>query len=266
VAVRQRPTREAPGQHFLRSSRLAAELVGEAGIASGDHVVDIGAGTGALSAALLDAGAVVTAYETDPTLATVLRRRFAGRKVTVVEEDAHRARWPATAFSVVSNLPFAGSGAILGDLLRDPGMGLTHADVIVQWEFAEKHAAVWPTTLRSTYWRAWFHVGIAARLARTSFSPPPRVDAALLRIARRDRPLVPVEAHAAYRRFLEDAFRARAPLGRALRGRVTTRELRRLAPVLGFDAAAFPRDLDARQWAHVFAYAAAHGRGGRRRG
>jgi 23S rRNA (adenine-N6)-dimethyltransferase len=259
VAVRQRPARGAPGQHFLRSSRLAAELVREAGIAPGDRVVDIGAGTGVLTSALVDAGASVTALEADPSLASALQRRFEGRTVMVVQTDARRWPWPADAFSVVSNLPFTGSGAILGELLRNPGRGLRQADVIVQWEFAAKHAAVWPTTLRSAYWRAWFDVAIAGRLARTSFSPAPRVDAAVLRVTRRSRPLVPVEAHGAYRRFLEDAFAAHAPLATAFRGRLTPRQLRRLAPVLGFDACALPRDLDARQWACLFAFAAGRG-------
>jgi 23S rRNA (adenine-N6)-dimethyltransferase len=259
VAVRQRPARGAPGQHFLRSSRLAAELVREAGVAPGDRVVDIGAGTGVLTSALADAGAIVTALEADPSLKERLRRRFTGRQVTIVWTDAARWTWPTDPFSVVSNLPFAGSGAILGRLLGDPGGGLTRAHVIVQWEFAEKHAAVWPATLRSTYWRAWFDVGISARLSRTAFSPPPHVDAAVLRIMRRTRPLVPVEQHRAYRQFLEDAFRTQASLGRALRCRVTPRELRRLAPVLGFDPSGRPRDLDARQWALVFAYAAGRG-------
>jgi 23S rRNA (adenine-N6)-dimethyltransferase len=261
VAVRTRPAPGAPGQHFLRSSRLAAELVREAGITPGDQVVDIGAGTGVLTSALADAGAIVTALEADPSLAVELRRRFDGRRVTVVEADARRWAWPESAFSVVSNLPFEGSGAILGSLLRDPRSSLTHADVIVQWEFAQKHAAVWPTTLRGSYWRAFYDIGIVSRLARTSFSPAPRVDAAVLRIARRDRPLVPVEAHDAYRRFLEAAFRSHAPLARALRGRLTQRQLRRLGPVLGFDPSALPRDLDARQWALVFSFARARGRG-----
>ena len=231
----------------------------DAGIAPGDHVVDIGAGTGVITSALADAGATVTALEADPALASVLRRRFDGRAVTVVLTDAGRWTWPAEAFSVVSNLPFAGSGAILRRLLHDPGCGLVDAHVIVQWEFAEKHAAVWPTTLRSAYWRAWFDVGITARLARTAFSPAPRVAAALLRMSRRTRPLVAVEAHDAYWRFLERAFATHAPLGKALRGRVTPRELRRLAPLLGFDAWALPRDLDARQWAQLFAFAADRG-------
>ena len=133
MAVRQRPAREARGQHFVRSKRLAADLVRGAGVGPGEHAVDIGAGTGVLTSALLDAGAAVTALEIDLALAEHLRRRFVGRNVRVVETDACRWSWPHANFSVVSNLPFAGSGAVLDSLLRNPGYGLQRADVIVQW-------------------------------------------------------------------------------------------------------------------------------------
>jgi 23S rRNA (adenine-N6)-dimethyltransferase len=260
VAVRQRPTRGAPGQHFLRSSRLAAELVREAGVEPAGLVVDIGAGTGVLTRALVEAGSRVLALEADPALAADLRRRFAGRKVTVIEADARRWAWPREPFEVVANLPFAGSGEILSSLLQDPRGGLRSADVIVQWELAAKQAALWPATMRATYWRAWFDVGVVARLARSAFSPPPNVDAAVLRIVRRARPLVAYDEHEHYRRLLAEAFRAQAPLQRALRDRVTPRELRRLASLLGFDPTAHARDLDPRQWAAVFSHARARRR------
>jgi 23S rRNA (adenine-N6)-dimethyltransferase len=260
VAVRQRPPRGAPGQHFLRSSRLAAELVRDAGIAPGELVVDIGAGSGVLTVALLDAGAHVTALELDSALAAQLRRRFTRSMLTVLEVDARSWSWPHERFSIVSNLPFAGAGEILLSLLRDPETGLRQADVIVQWEFAQKHSAISPATLRSTYWRAWFEVTTVGRLARTAFAPTPNVDAAVLRFERRSEPLVPIEEHERYWRFLDDAFRGQAPLGRALRRWLTPRELRRLAPIHGFDASSRPRDLDARQWAHLLAYAAEHPR------
>ena len=254
MAVRHRPERDARGQHFLRSSQLAAELVRHAGIQPGDSVIDIGAGTGVLTRALVDAGASVTALELDSALVVSLQRRFADRSVRIVEVNACDWSWPAERFAVVANLPFAGTGAVLDSLLRDPGSGLYQADVIVQWEFAAKHASLWPGTLRGVFWRAWFDVAIAARLSRRAFTPTPSVDAAVLRFGRRSEPLVPVDAHASYRRFLADAFATRARLSRALGGHVTTRELRKLASVLGFDSSSYPRDLDARQWASVFVF------------
>jgi len=218
-------------------------------------VVDVGAGTGVLTRALVETGAHVVALEADPALAAELRRRFPGGRVTVVEADARRWEWPREPFTAVSNLPFAGSGEILSSLLRDPRGGLRGADVIVQWELAAKHAAVWPSTMRATYWRAWFDIAIVARLARSAFSPPPSVDAAVVRFTRRARPRVPPEEHERYRQLLAEGFRAQAPLQRALRHRITPRELRRLASLLGFDPASHARDLDPRQWSAVFSHA-----------
>lgn len=255
MAVRRRSAPGAPGQHFLRSSRLAQALVAETSVANADLVVDVGAGAGALTRALVEAGARVIALEADPALARELRRRFAGRDVTVLESDARGWGWPPEPFAVVANLPFTGSGAILSHLLGDPTVALRRAHVIVQWELARKHTAVWPATARAVYWAAWFEVSLAGRLASSAFSPPPAVTAGLLRVERRASPRVEPRDHAEYRRFVEGAFAARRPLTKALAGRVSSRELRRLAPVLGFDAGAYPRDLDARQWAGLFAFA-----------
>jgi 23S rRNA (adenine-N6)-dimethyltransferase len=253
VAVRRRPSRGAPGQHFLRSSRLAAELVRDAGVEAGQLVVEIGAGTGVLTRALAETGARVIALELDAVLALDLRRRLSpAYGVSVVEVDALRWEWPSDHFAVVSNLPFANSGAILANLLRDPRSGLRQADVIVQWDFAAKHAAVWPATLRCTYWRAWYDVSIVRRLARTAFSPTPGVDAAVMRIARREPPLVPPEDSERYWRFLSHAFRGQVPIRRSLRPRVSPLQLKRLAPTIGFAPEARARDLDGRQWAALF--------------
>jgi 23S rRNA (adenine-N6)-dimethyltransferase len=156
VVVRTRSARGASGQHFLRSSRLAADLVFDAEVAADDLIVEIGGGTGVLTRPLLRAGAAVIAIERDPVLAAALRKRF--RDVEVVTGDAQAHPWPKSPFSVVANLPFARSGAILAHLLRNPGMPLRRAEVIVQWEFAAKHSAIWPATLRSIHWRAWYDV------------------------------------------------------------------------------------------------------------
>lgn len=225
-------------------------------MARGELIVEIGGGTGVLTRELARTGATVVVIERDRRLAARLRSRFAGHKtVAVIEDDVAAYRWPEEPYAVVANLPFAGSGAILGRLLDDPNLPLERADVIVQWEFAAKHAAVWPATLRSIHWRAWYDVSIARRLDRTAFSPPPSVDGAVLRLRHRARPRVAPEAHAAYRGFLAAAFESQEPIRRGLSPSLSPLQIKRLAPVLGFAPDARAWDLDAVQWAQLFAVA-----------
>lgn len=216
--------------------------------------MEIGGGTGVLTQALAEARAEVVSIERDPLLAARLRTRFAELgSVEIVRCDAAGYEWPVREFRVLANLPFARSGAILAHLLDDPRLPLRRAHVIVQWQLAAKHAAVWPSTLRSTYWRAWYDLSIGRRLAPTAFAPPPGVDGAVLRLERRIGPRVPVESHVAYRRFLAAAFAARLPIRHALSPSLSPRRIKRLAPALGFALDARAWDLDAEQWARLFA-------------
>ena len=256
MAVPRRPAYGASGQHFLRSKRLAADLVADAVVGPGDLVVEVGGGTGVITCELVRTGARVRVIERDPALAGVLQTRFGAHpQVEVVHADALDCPWPDESFSVVANLPFAGSGAILSSLLRDPGLPLRRAHVIVQWEFAAKHAAVWPATQRVTYWRAWYDVAIVRRLDRTAFAPPPTVDAAVLRLERRACARVPPRLHEAYWLFLQQAFSSQELVLRALRRSLSPLQLKRLAPALGFGLGTRPRDLDAEQWAQLFVHA-----------
>jgi 23S rRNA (adenine-N6)-dimethyltransferase len=242
VAVRPRQ-RRGLGQHFLRSSKLAAELVRAAGIRPGDLVLDLGAGTGVLTGALARVTPRVIAVEIDGALAAALRQRFRG--VHVLQADALSIALPQEAFKVVANLPFDGGTAMLRRLL-EPGVPILSADVIVDWGLASKRAAVWPGTQLSAYWGAWFELSIGRRLPSAAFAPPPATDGGLLRIDRRPEPLVREDDHADYRAFLAQGYRD------GLRSVVTSHLLKRSAGELGFDRKARPRDLDARQWAGLW--------------
>ena len=214
-AKRRHTQRLASGQHLLRSP-LADELAAAAGIAGGDLVVEIGAGTGRLTAPLAERAGHVIAIEVDPRLARLLRRRFRGDgRVTVVEVDGLAAALPACPFRVVANLPFAITTPMLRRLLDDPGMPLLAADLVVQLGFAVKRCSPRPCTLLSAGWLPWWQLAVERVLPPGSFQPPPSVESAILSARRRPRPLVDAVGS---RRLPSDAassIPARQPAGTA---------------------------------------------------
>ena len=193
-----------------------------------------------LTSALLRAGARVRAIEPDPQLAA--RLRHACPTVLVVEATVLSTPWPDVPFRVVANLPFAHATDICRALFSDPLVPLRSAHVIVEWDAAVKRARVWPSTMLGVLWGAWFELSVPRRVASAAFAPPPRVSAAVLAATRRPHPLVPACDAGAYGSFLSRAYRSGTLPPCA----------RKLAPELGIDPRADPRDLDARAWAALW--------------
>jgi 23S rRNA (adenine-N6)-dimethyltransferase len=239
-SVRERAAARPRGRHLLRSSRLADAIVRDAGVEAGDLVVDVGAGSGMLTSALVRAGARVVALEPDRRLAARLRR--ACPAAVVVEADALAWTWPDEPFRVVANVPFAFTTELERTLLSDPRRPLRSADLVVQWEAAAKRTRLWPSTVLGVLWSAWYELDVVRRIAPAAFAPPPSVAAAVLTARRRADPLVPPDEAPAYAAFLDRAFRA---------GRLPPCA-KTLVPALGLDPHADPRDLDARAWAAVW--------------
>lgn len=213
-------------------------------------MLDVGAGTGALTAELARRCGRVRAIELDGALAARLRERFARQPhVVVVHGDARRVALPDEPFRVVANIPFKACTAICRRLLDDPRVPLERADVIVELDVARKRARVSPSTALGVYWGAWYEFAITRRLDRSAFAPPPSVDAALLRITRRSEALVPPTEACPYRALVTAGFQRGT-----LRHAVSRHELKRLARELGFSPGAAPWELDQHQWAGVFRF------------
>jgi 23S rRNA (adenine-N6)-dimethyltransferase len=198
------------GQHFLGSERLAAKLVADAGITAAHRVLDFGAGTGLITAALAATGASVLAVEVDDDLASGLGRRFATvPNVTVLAADLCAVPLPVTPFRVVANPPFGHTAAVLRRLLGDPAGGLERADLVVQWQVARHRArvdGVEPADLLGATWGPWWRFARGRRLPAACFRPRPSVDAALLVVTRRAEPLLPAAAFAEYAAFVQAEF------------------------------------------------------------
>jgi 23S rRNA (adenine-N6)-dimethyltransferase len=160
----------------------ARRLVDGAAISPGDLVVDIGAGTGALTAPLVAAGARVVAVELHPGRAQVLRERFAGAPVTVVRTDAADLRLPRRPFRVVANPPFAITTAVVKRLVG-PGSRLVTADLVVPRGVARRWTD--PRAPGAGRWQRTFSARIAGTVPASAFRPRPPGATVVLRIERR---------------------------------------------------------------------------------
>jgi len=236
VAGRRAPARPPlpRSRHFLRSRSLAAAIVAGADISPRDLVVDIGAGSGRLTAELARVARRVVAIELDPRLAAGLRGRWPN--VDVVAGDALSVPFPDEPFRVVANIPFAHTSALLHRLLDDPRLPLARADLIVEWGVAVKRGLPVPSSVSGVLWGAFHELRVERRLPAAAFAPPPPCDAGVLVATRRTRALIAPAELPAYRRFVADAFRRGRRVGGAL-----------------------PRDLDAHQWAERYSRNAATG-------
>jgi 23S rRNA (adenine-N6)-dimethyltransferase len=173
----------------------------------------------------------------------------------VVTADALTLPPPRRPFRVVANLPFGSTAAMLRRLLGDPRTRLERADLIVQEQAARRYTAARPGTPETIAWAAWYDLATGRRLGPACFRPPPRVAAAVLVARRRRPPLVPVGGHRRFSALVGSAFRHPGlPLRRSLVPPLSYRQLRRLASDLGFGLDAGPADLDAVQWAGLYAF------------
>jgi 23S rRNA (adenine-N6)-dimethyltransferase len=243
--------RRVLSQNFLVDRRAIEGLVDGSGVGEGNLVLDIGAGNGLISGALARRGARVLAVERDPGLAERLRAKFATwPSVTVVEADVLATPLPSEPYRVVANIPFGITTKILRRLLDDDG-GLTRADVIVQAEVARKRGTRGRGTLLNACWEPWFEFATGARIPAAAFRPKPRVDAAILVVARRDPPLLDPASRRDYTQFVTAAFEgARPTVASALT--LPRAQFTQLAAELGFGATALPSHLDAAQWVALF--------------
>lgn len=173
-------SRRAWGWHPL-TAEWAARIVADAGVRPGDLVIDIGAGRGALTGQLVEHGARVIAVELQAGRACLLRERFAGMPVTVVQADALALRLPRRPFRVVSSPPYAITSPLLR-LLLAPSSRLIAADLVLQRAVVRRYAD--GRSPGSGRWRHW-QLRAGRPVPRRAFSPPPLVDSAVLIVRRR---------------------------------------------------------------------------------
>jgi 16S rRNA (adenine1518-N6/adenine1519-N6)-dimethyltransferase len=186
------------GQNFVVDPNTVERIVRLAGISKGDHVLEIGAGLGALTGALLDHGAKVTTIEVDPDLVGVLRQRPELADARICEIDALTMEFddvvPAEEgpWTVVANLPYNVATPVILRCLEEAPQ-ITRFLVMVQLEVGERLAAtVGDDAYGAVSVRVAYHgaAQVVGKVARSVFLPEPNVDSALVAVERSARAAV----------------------------------------------------------------------------
>jgi 16S rRNA (adenine1518-N6/adenine1519-N6)-dimethyltransferase len=180
------------GQHFLLDLNLCRKIVRLAEVGAGDSIIEVGPGPGGLTRALLEAGAEVIAVEKDARFLPLLERIAvaAGGRLRVVHGDAlaidERGLVGGKA-SVVANLPYNVGTPLLVKWLTGP-FRPESLTLMFQKEVALRIVA---TTGSGDYGRlavltqALCEARIVMDLPARAFTPPPKVDSAVVRLTPR---------------------------------------------------------------------------------
>jgi len=192
------------GQHFLMDRSVIERIVSFAEIKREDRVLEIGPGTGILTAALAACAGIVYAVEVDSDLAAQLLGH--APNVQVINADALTVILPDYN-KIVSNLPYQISSKISYRLLSRP---FELAILMFQKEFAERMMAL-PGSKdygRLAMISGFFcQIEILEGVPRTAFRPVPEVDSLIVRLRpRAERPEVDPRV---FMRLVETFFRNR---------------------------------------------------------
>jgi 16S rRNA (adenine1518-N6/adenine1519-N6)-dimethyltransferase len=174
------------GQHFLTDRHYLRRIVEAIAPRAGDAMVEIGPGTGILTAELSSVVRPLHVVEIDRDLAAGLRTRFPADDVVVHEEDALEfdfARLPGS-LRVVGNLPYNVSTPILFRIAEHAAR-IRDCVFMLQKEVVDRMVAAPGTSdygRLSVMLQYRFAMALALRVPPGAFTPPPKVDSAVVRM------------------------------------------------------------------------------------
>lgn len=193
------------GQNFLTDTNILQKIVDTAEIDKNVNVIEIGPGIGALTEFLAENAAEVMAFEIDERLVPILEDTLRDHdNIKVINEDVLKADLQTRVkefknsnlpIKVVANLPYYITTPILMHLIESK-IPFAEFVVMMQKEVADRISAE-PNTKAygslSIAVQYYMTAKVAFVVPRTVFVPAPNVDSAILKMTRREQPLVEVK-------------------------------------------------------------------------
>lgn len=199
------------GQHLLISRKALGAILAAAELGPEDSVLEVGAGTGVLTVELAQRVKRVVAVELDQHILPVLRETTARYPtVEIIPRDLLDVQPTAVfgqqPYKLVANLPYYITALTLRHFLEaeNPPREMV---VMVQREVAERMTAV-PGDLSLLGLSVQFYTEpeIVASVPAGAFFPPPQVESAIVRLARRPAPLLAGAARDEFFRLAHAGF------------------------------------------------------------
>jgi 16S rRNA (adenine1518-N6/adenine1519-N6)-dimethyltransferase len=247
------------GQNFLIDQALRDAIADASGAGAGDEVLEVGAGVGTLTVALATRSKRVVAVEFDraliPALREVLREHA---NVEVVQADILRfdvvEAFPPGGEIVAGNIPYNITGALIRKLL-DRAPRPRRLSLVVQKEVAERWAATTSASLGTVAVQVFAEPRVVMSIPASSFTPPPKVDSALVILEVRPRPAVDVPDVLQFLRFVEEVFQFRRKQVGGTLARISGlagSEVAARLQDIGVDAARRPQTLTLPEWERIY--------------
>src|SRR3954454_2888375 len=205
------PTRKSLGQHFLNDRRILGRIADALHLTGSETVLEIGPGRGALTDILAERAGRLIAIEYDRALAALLRERYARRgNVLIAEADVLEVslgELAAGPYVLVGNVPYYITTPILFHALTPPRA--ERSVYLVQKEVAQRMSA---SPGGREYGALTVNVAAVARaetlfgVSAGAFSPPPKVESAVVRITPLAEALVQPDEERPFRLLVQGAF------------------------------------------------------------
>ena len=206
------------GQNFLTDHNILTKITETADLSKEVNVIEIGPGIGSLTQYLLEEAAEVMAFEIDKSLIPILEETMAPYdNFTLVSEDIlkvdllseiQKFKNPNLPIKVVANLPYYITTPILMHLIESK-IPFSEFVVMMQKEVADRIAARPKTKAYGSLSIAvqyYMEASVAFIVPRTVFIPTPNVDSAILKMVRREEPLVEVEDEEWFFKTMHSSF------------------------------------------------------------
>ena len=205
------PTRKSLGQHFLTDRRILGRIADALQLNGGETVLEIGPGRGALTDILAERAGRLIAIEYDRALAELLRQRYAKRGHVLIAEadvlDVALGALAAGPYTLVGNVPYYITTPILFHALVPPRA--ERAVYLVQKEVGDRLTAA---PGGKEYGGLTVNVAAVAqaemlfKVPAGAFSPPPKVESAVVRITPLATPLAEPAEERPLRTLVQNAF------------------------------------------------------------